>query len=151
MRQRTSPRTSGAHRACIDVHRACPSPPLYPPVRDTHARASWPFVRVTQKLRWQSAALRGAQTARYERGPGKANAPPPFSGGFSPILKRIADVRPTRERRRLRQNRGRELATIEPDETCRGLWRVRLPDRCLTDMLNLSPKDAALNRHREAA
>jgi hypothetical protein len=38
MRQRTSPRTSGVHHACIDVHRACPSPPLYPPVRDTHAR-----------------------------------------------------------------------------------------------------------------
>ena len=38
MRRRTSPRTSGVHRTCIDVHRACPSPPLYPPVRDTHAR-----------------------------------------------------------------------------------------------------------------
>jgi hypothetical protein len=43
MTLRTSPRTSGVHRACIAVHRACPSPPLYPPVRDTHARASRPL------------------------------------------------------------------------------------------------------------
>jgi hypothetical protein len=35
---RTSPRTSGVHHPYIGVHHACPSPPLYPPVRDTHAR-----------------------------------------------------------------------------------------------------------------
>ena len=38
MSLRTSPCTSGVYHACITVHRACPSPPLYPPVRDTHAR-----------------------------------------------------------------------------------------------------------------
>ena len=50
-------------------------------------------------------------------------------------------------------------ATIEPDQTCPGLWRVRLPGGHLTDTVNLSrAKDAAaslalgvLNRHREAA
>jgi hypothetical protein len=56
-------------------------------------------------------------------------------------------------------NRGRVLATIEPDLTWPRMWRVRLPDGCLTDMVNLSrAKDAAaslalgvLNQHREAA
>ena len=56
-------------------------------------------------------------------------------------------------------NRRGVLATIEPDETWPGMWRVRLPDGYLTDIVNLSrAKDAAaslalgvLNRHREAA
>ena len=60
---------------------------------------------------------------------------------------------------RLLSNRGVVFATIEPDQTCPGLWRVRLPGGHLTDTVNLSrAKDAAaslalaiLNRHREAA
>jgi hypothetical protein len=64
-----------------------------------------------------------------------------------------------RKQLRLLSNRGVVLATIEPDKTWPGMWRVRLPDGHLTDMLNLSrAKDAAaslmltvLNRRREAA
>ena len=60
---------------------------------------------------------------------------------------------------RLLSNRGVVLASIEPDQTWPGMWRVRLPGGYLTDMVNLSrAKDAAaslalgvLNRHREAA
>ena len=60
---------------------------------------------------------------------------------------------------RLFSSRGVVLATIEPDQTWPGMWRVRLPDGYLTDMVNLSRAiDAAaslalgvLNRHREAA
>ena len=61
---------------------------------------------------------------------------------------------------RLRLFSGRRvLATIEPDQTWLGMWRVRLPDGRLTDMLNLPRvKDAAaslalivLNQRREAA
>ena len=60
---------------------------------------------------------------------------------------------------RLLSNRGLVLATIEPDQSWPGMWRVRLPDGYLTDMVNLSrAKDAAaslalgvLNQHREAA
>jgi hypothetical protein len=60
---------------------------------------------------------------------------------------------------RLLSNRGVVFATIEPDQTCPGLWRVRLPGGHLTNTVNLSrAKDAAaslalgvLNRHREAA
>ena len=55
--------------------------------------------------------------------------------------------------------RGRVLASIEPDKTCPDMWRVRLPDGYLSEMVNLSrAKDAAawlalaaLNRHQEAA
>jgi hypothetical protein len=58
----------------------------------------------------------------------------------------------------LRLNRGRVLASIEPDEIWPDMWRVHLPDEYLTDMVNLSrAKDAAawlrlaiLNRHQEA-
>jgi hypothetical protein len=54
---------------------------------------------------------------------------------------------------------GSVLAAIEPDREWPGMWRVRMPDRHLTDMLNLSrAKDAAapltltvLNKHQEAA
>ena len=60
---------------------------------------------------------------------------------------------------RLLSNRSLVLATIEPDQIWPGMWRVRLPDGYLTDMVNLSrAKDAAaslalgvLNQHREAA
>ena len=59
---------------------------------------------------------------------------------------------------RLFSSRG-VLASIEPDQTWPGMWRVRLPNGYLTDLVNLSrAKDAAaslalgvLNRHREAA
>jgi hypothetical protein len=62
--------------------------------------------------------------------------------------------------RRLRLFSGRRvLASIEPEQAWPGMWRVRLPDGLLTDMVNLSPaKDAAasfalaaLNRRQEAA
>jgi hypothetical protein len=58
-----------------------------------------------------------------------------------------------------RLNRKSVLATVEPDATWPGMWRVRRPDGSLTDMANLTrAKDAALsltlsalNRHvREA-
>jgi hypothetical protein len=40
--------------------------------------------------------------------------------------------------------RGREQARIVPDQTYPGMWRVRLPDRPLTDMLNRTrARDAA--------
>jgi hypothetical protein len=54
--------------------------------------------------------------------------------------------------------RGRLLASIEPDPEWPGMWRVRLPNGHLTDMVNLArAKDAAialaladLNRRRVA-
>ena len=54
---------------------------------------------------------------------------------------------------------GAVCCAIEPDKTWPGMWRVRLPDGYLTEMVNLSrAKDAAasltlavLNQHREAA
>jgi hypothetical protein len=60
---------------------------------------------------------------------------------------------------RLHSIRGRVLAAIEPDREWPGMWRVRMPDGHLNDMLNLPrAKDAAasltltvLNKHREAA
>ena len=60
---------------------------------------------------------------------------------------------------RLFSSRGRVLPSIEPDKTWPGMWRVRLPDGYLSEMVNLSrAKDAAaslalgvLNQHREAA
>ena len=60
---------------------------------------------------------------------------------------------------RLHSIRGRVLAAVEPDRDWPGMWRVRMPDGHLTDMVNLSRvKDAAaslalgvLNQHREAA
>ena len=60
---------------------------------------------------------------------------------------------------RLHSIRGRVLAAIEPDQTRPGMWRVRLADGWLTEMVNLSrAKDAAashalatLNRRQEAA
>ena len=60
---------------------------------------------------------------------------------------------------RLLSNRGLMMANIEPDQIWPGMWRVRLPDGYLTDMVNQSwSEDAAaslalgvLNQHREAA
>jgi hypothetical protein len=54
---------------------------------------------------------------------------------------------------------GRVLAAVEPNCEWSGMWRVRVPNGYLTDMVNLSrAKDAAaslalavLNRHQEAA
>ena len=44
----------------------------------------------------------------------------------------------------LRLSSGRLLATLEPDQEWPGLWRVRLPDGTLTDMVNRSrARDAA--------
>ena len=62
-------------------------------------------------------------------------------------------------RLRLFSRSGRVLASIEPDRAWPGMWRVRLPDGHLTDMVNLSrAKDAAashalatLNQRQEAA
>ena len=43
-------------------------------------------------------------------------------------------------------SKGGVLASIEPDTDWPGMWRVRLPDGRLTDMVNLSrAKDAALS------
>jgi hypothetical protein len=48
--------------------------------------------------------------------------------------------------RELRLKTGRLLATIEPDGTWLGMFRVRLPDDRVTDMVNLSrAKDAAIS------
>jgi hypothetical protein len=60
---------------------------------------------------------------------------------------------------RLFSSRGRVQASIQPDETWSGLWRVRLPHGYLTDVVNLSRATdaaaslalAALNRRSEAA
>lgn len=53
---------------------------------------------------------------------------------------------------------GRPLATIVPDTEWPGMWRVRMPDGRLSDMVNLTrAKDAALSlalavlNHRKAA
>ena len=59
--------------------------------------------------------------------------------------------------RELRLNTGRLLGTIEPDSEWAGMFRVRLPDGWLSDMVNLTrAKDAAislslgrLNQHQE--
>jgi hypothetical protein len=40
---------------------------------------------------------------------------------------------------------GRKMAAIEPDRDYAGMWRVRMPDGTLTDMVNLTrAKDAAV-------
>jgi hypothetical protein len=45
---------------------------------------------------------------------------------------------------RLRLRSGRLLATIVPDPEWDGMWRVRMPDGYVTDMVNLTrAKDAA--------
>jgi hypothetical protein len=104
-----------------------------------------------------NARRRAEETTRHAKG----NASAACYGGFSPILKRmlvhdrqdlIWDGKP------LRWFPGRGLATIEPDLSWPGLWRVHLPNGNLTDKVNLSrATDAAasltlavLNRHREA-
>jgi hypothetical protein len=48
--------------------------------------------------------------------------------------------------RELRLKSGRLLATVEPDGKWVGMFRVRLPNGHLTDMVNLSrAKDAAIS------
>jgi hypothetical protein len=48
--------------------------------------------------------------------------------------------------RKLRLNSGRLLATVEPDAKWSEMYRVRLPDGQLTDMVNLTrAKDAAVH------
>jgi hypothetical protein len=45
---------------------------------------------------------------------------------------------------RLRLHSGRVLVSIEPDEIWPGMWRIRMPDGRVTDMVNLTrAKDAA--------
>ena len=69
------------------------------------------------------------------------------------------DLRWDGRRLRLFSSRGVVLATVEPDKTWPGMWRVRLPDGHFTDMMNLSrAMDAAaslalgvLNQRRGAA
>jgi len=47
--------------------------------------------------------------------------------------------------RQLRLRSGRLLATIEPDGTWVGMFRVRLPNDRITDMVNITrAKDAAI-------
>jgi hypothetical protein len=49
------------------------------------------------------------------------------------------------EGHRLRLLTGRLLATVEPDRNWAGMYRVRLPNGHLTDMVNLTrAKDAAI-------
>ena len=92
-----------------------------------------------------NARRRAQRTTRHAKG----NASAACYDGFSPILKRIAHVRP----------HGRVLASIEPELTWPGMWRVRLPEGYLTGLVNLPrAKNAAatlalgvLNRYREAA
>ena len=48
--------------------------------------------------------------------------------------------------RELRLVTGRLLATVEPDTKWAGMYRVRLPDGHVTDMVNISrAKDAAIS------
>jgi len=48
--------------------------------------------------------------------------------------------------RELRLVTGRLLATVEPDTRWAGMYRVRLPDGHVTDMVNISrAKDAAIS------
>jgi hypothetical protein len=57
-----------------------------------------------------------------------------------------------------RQNRGRALLAVVPDDTYLGMWRVRLPDGRLSNLTNISrAKDAAvsialaiLNHHQKS-
>ena len=64
---RTSPRTSAVHRACIAAHRACPSPPLYPPVRDTHAHGLYgPCACHTKLAQLERGAARRCQARRRQ-------------------------------------------------------------------------------------
>ena len=86
MSQRTSPRTSGVYRACIAVHRACPSPPLYPPVRDTHARGLYGPCAYHAKL---AQAERGAVSPSLR----ETNASVASSGRFLGLVKDNVDAR----------------------------------------------------------
>jgi hypothetical protein len=61
---------------------------------------------------------------------------------------------------RLRLHSGRVLAVVEPDARWSGMWRVRLPNGSLTDLVNMSrARDAAVSlaletlkcRYQEAA
>ena len=52
----------------------------------------------------------------------------------------------TGEHLRLHSARGRTLATLELDETWPSMWRIRLPNRRLSDMTNRTrAKDAAMS------
>ena len=43
------------------------------------------------------------------------------------------------------RDRGKALATVEPDAQHAGMWRIRMPDGWVSDMANLSwAKDAAI-------
>ena len=47
---------------------------------------------------------------------------------------------------RLCLHSGRLLATVEPDQKWNGMWRVRLPDGFLSDMVNRTrARDAAIS------
>ena len=87
MSLRTSPCTSGVHHACIDVHRACPSPPLYPPVRDTHAHGLYGPCACHTKLAQaeRGAARRRDGKARHARANG-ALRKPNTSAALRPFL-----------------------------------------------------------------
>jgi hypothetical protein len=100
------------------------------------------------------------QTGRTEENDASAapppkNAPVGFCGRFLGLRDLIWDDRQLR----LHSIRGRVLAVIEPERQWLGMWRVRMADGHVTDMLNLSrAKDAAaslslatLNRRQEAA
>jgi hypothetical protein len=168
MSQRTSPRTSGVHRACIAVHRACPSPPLYPPVRGTHAHGLYGPCACHTKLAQAECGAARRDDGKARHAPALVTKNKRISGLLPPFLAYPKKDRPMYDRqdlrwdgRRLRRfsSRGVVLATVEPDKTWPGMWRVRLPDGHFTDMMNLSRvMDAAaslalgvLNQRREVA
>jgi hypothetical protein len=128
MTLRTSPRTSGVHHACVTVHRACPSPPLYPPVRDTHARGLYgPCACHTKRAQAECAAASPSRRAALcKRTSGLPRA-------FLAHPKKDAFIR---HFRLLRLSR-RVPAGIKPGETGTHTWCARLPDVYLNEMVNL--------------
>ncbi len=77
-----------------------------------------------------------------------ANAPRPILGRFSPIRNRT-DMYDRHDLKwdsdQLRLVTGHRLATVERDSKWPSMWRVRLPDGYLTEMVNKTrAKDAAI-------
>jgi hypothetical protein len=105
----TSPCTSGVHHACITAHRACPSPPLYPPVRDTRARGLYgPCACHTKLAQAERAAASHSRVALCKRTSGlpwRFLAPPKKDGLI-------------RAFRQLRLSSRRVLTSVTPDKTC---------------------------------
>jgi hypothetical protein len=140
----------------------CVAPPLYPRQATQPARLDGgrlPARGAPITLVAKQGNREPAEPALGERGAAHAEEALPAPGGNSsaaflwPFLAYPKKDRPTYDRRGLKwcgsrlwllSNRGLVLASIEPDQSWPGMWRVRLPDGYLTDMVNLSrAKDAA--------